>query len=317
MELLLGLYDRARMTWNPAGVVSDYQYSVAKVADALDFFQPEVIAHIRAMGEEPRFHSKQWEYAQVLEARARYAPHAKDLVGVGCGREPLIPMLAKHAERLTATDLYDMTGAWADAEQRPDRIWPELKNLSVHPMDMRKVDLPEGSADFIWSLCAVEHVGQADDVVDTVRQIGRLLRPGGVFVLTTEYTFDDESFYLAGKPSGTLSLSKSVLRRFFTETGLHCVEPVDLRVSTHPFNVPVWNKLTDRIGLVNLPHVLYRVQPMPVRGTYGTCVSVVLCKEDKGNDRLIEDPNQAAKLRPMFELGRSMSRKLTLPTRWW
>jgi SAM-dependent methyltransferase len=305
------------MKWDPVSAVSNYQYSVAKVADALDFFQPEVVAHIRTMGEEPRFHTKQWEYAQVLEAKRRYAPNAKHLAGVGCGREPLIPILARQAEKLTATDLYDMTGAWADAQERPDRIWPELKNLVVHPMDMRKVDLPHSSVDFIWSLCAVEHVGQAADVVDTVRQIGKLLAPGGIFVLTTEYTFDDAPFYVAGKPSGTLQLSKSVLRSFYMETGLHCVEPIDLRVSTHPFNVPVWNKLTDRMGMVNLPHVLYRVQPMPVRGTYGTCVSVVLSKEDHGNDRIIEDPDQPAKLKAMFELGRKMSRKLTLPTRWW
>jgi hypothetical protein len=108
-----------------------------------------------------------------------------------------------------------------------------------------------------------------------------------------------------------------VVRRFFTDTGLHCVEPIDLRVSTHPFNVPVWNKLIDRMGVVNLPHVLYRVQPMPVRGTYSACISIILSKEDHGNDRFIEDPNQAEKLKPMFELGRSVSRRLTLPTRWW
>jgi SAM-dependent methyltransferase len=302
---------------NFAGSVGGYEYSVAKVADALDFFIPEVIGHIRAMGEEPRFHTKQWEYAQVLQARDRYAPNAKDYVGVGCGREPLIPKLGERAEKLIASDLYDMAGAWADASQRPDRIWPELKSLVVHPMNMRKVDLPESSADFIWSLCAVEHVGNEDDVIDTVRQIGRLLRPGGVFVLTTEYTFDKKSFFVPGRPSGTLSLSRSAIRRMFTETGLHCVEPVDLRLSKHPFNIPVWNKLTDREGMANLPHVIYRVQPMPLRGTYGTCVAVVLSKEDHGKDRLIEDPNEREVLDMLCGVGRRVSRKLTLPTRWW
>lgn len=305
------------MSWNITGRAKVYQYSAAKLTDALDFFQPEVVAHIRSMGEEPRFHAKQWEYAQVLEARDRHAPNAKDYVGVGCGREPLIPRLAERAQTLIASDLYDMAGAWADATQRPDRIWPHLKGLRVHPMDMRRVDLPAESADFIWSLCAIEHVGDEDDVVDSVRQIGRLLRPDGVFVLTTEYTFDEKSFYRSGRPSGTLSLSRDAIRRFFTETGLHCIEPVDLRLSTHPFNVPVWNKLTDRMGMVNLPHVIYRVQPMPLRGTYATCISVVLSRKDHGNDRFIEDSGQREALRPLFERGRSISRKLTLPTRWW
>lgn len=80
----------------------------------------------------------------------------------------------------------------------------------------------------------------------------------------------------------------------------------------------VWNLAgCDRMGVANLPHVLYRVQPRPFHGTYGTCASLVLCREDRGNDRIIEDPAQNDALRPLFELGRETSRKLTLPTRWW
>src|SRR5205085_993543 len=70
-------------------------------------------------------------------------------------------------------------------------------------------------------------------------------------------------------------------------------------------------------GMSILPHVTYRVQPLPLRGTYGTCVSVVLSREDHGNDRFIEDPDQAERLKPLFEVGRRVSRKLTKPTRWW
>ena len=80
--------------------------SVCKINDAVDFFRPEVIAHIRRVGEEPRLHGKQWEYAQVLEARERYAPNARRILGLGCGREATIPVLCEGAEEFVASDLY-------------------------------------------------------------------------------------------------------------------------------------------------------------------------------------------------------------------
>jgi SAM-dependent methyltransferase len=307
--------DQASFPWRPVARCEGYEYSIAKVADALDFFRPEVIEWIRAVGEEPRFHTKQWEYAQVLEARRRFAPNAGRLLGLGCGRDLIIPRLAEGAEEVVATDLYGLLGAWKTAAVRPDEIFKYVKNLRVHPMDMRKMDLPHESFDFIWSLCAVEHTGRPDAVIDVVRQAGKRLRPGGVLVLTTEYTFDSEPFYAPDYPSGTLFFNDGMLRRLYTDTGLHLVEPIDLRVSTHAMNVPVWDLLGNQVP--NIPHVLYRVQPIPIWGAYGGCVCVVLCREDRGQDRLIQDPDQLKKLQPLFEFGRKMSRRLSPPRRWW
>ncbi len=290
---------------------------LSKVVDALDFFRPEVVAQIARTGEAPRMHNKQWEYAMVLEARRRLAPNARRIVALGAGCEPSLPLLAEGAEELVATDLYGAEGAWGDAAQRPDRVYPHAKNLRVHTMDMRKVDLPEGSFDFVSSLCAVEHVGRADAIVDAVRQAGRLLAPGGAMFLSTEYTFADEDFWVPPLPKATtLFMAKRTLERFWKETGLHLVEPLDLRVSTHPFNVPLWDQINNH-GYRNLPHVLYRTQPLPLYGCYAGVVCMVLSREDHGCDRVIEDPDQMAKLEPLFEMGRKMSRRLTSPVRWW
>lgn len=290
---------------------------IAKLVDAVDFFRPEIVAHIERTGEAPRMHNKQWEYAMLLEARKRYAADARRIAGLGCGCEPTLPLIAEGADELVATDLYGAPGAWGDASRRPDEVWPEVKNLRVHTMDMRKIDLPAESFDFVSSLCAVEHVGRADAVVDTVRQAGRLLRPGGVMFLSTEYTFDATDFYTPPLPSATtLFMSKRTIRRFFTETGLHLVEPLDLRLSLHPFNIPLWDQINN-YGYRNLPHVLYRTQPLPLYGCYAAVVCLMLCREDRGNDRIIEDPDQMEKLAPLFEMGRKMSRRLTSPVRWW
>jgi SAM-dependent methyltransferase len=290
--------------------------SVCKLVDAVDFFRPEVIAQIRRIGQEPRLHNKQWEYALQLEACERYAPRGGRFAGLGSGCELTIPLLAQIAGELTVTDLYGAPGAWGDAARRPDQIWPDLPSLRVQTMDMRRIDLPPDSFDFVSSLCAVEHVGRADQVVDTVRQAGRLLRPHGVLFVTTEYTFDDGSFYAPEWGASTLFLSKSVVRRLFTETGLHLVEPLDLRVSSHPLNVPVWDHTNNRL-FPNVPHVLYRTQPFPARGTYGATIALTLSRKDHGADTMIEDPEQGKRLAPLFAMGRRMSRRLTLPTRWW
>lgn len=290
--------------------------SLCKLVDAVDFFRPDVIAHLRRIGQEPRLHNKQWEYALQLEAKQRYAKKGARIAGLGCGCETTIPLMSQDAEEFVVTDLYGARGAWGDAARRPDDLWPELRNLRVVTMDMRKIELPKASFDFVSSLCAIEHTGFANTVIDVARQAGELLRPGGVFFLTTEFTFDERAFYAPGYPSGTLYLSVRELRRLFTETGLHLVEPFDLRISSHPLNMPLWDQINNK-SYPNLPHVLYRNQPLPFWGTYAATASLVLSREDHGNDRIIEDPEQMQRLRPLFEMGRRLSRRLTLPTRWW
>lgn len=290
--------------------------NLSKLVDAVDFFRADVIEHLRRVGQEPRLHNKQWEYALQLEAIKRYGKPGGRYAGLGSGCELTIPVVAEHAGELTVTDLYGAPGAWNDASRRPDQLWPHCKNLKVHTMDMRKIDLEKGSFDFVSSLCAIEHVGFSDAVIDVARQAGALLNTDGVLFLTTEYTFDEKPFYAPAWPSGTLYLSASVAKRLFTETGLHLVEPLDLRISSHPLNIPLWDQINNKL-YPNLPHVLYRNQPLPFYGTYGATLSIVLSKKDHGCDRVIEDPGQRERLAPLFEMGRMMSRRLTLPTRWW
>lgn len=48
----------------------------------------------------------------------------------------------------------------------------------------------DGGFDFCWSLCALEHLGSIDKGFDFIRNSLRTLKPGGVAVHTTEFTFD-------------------------------------------------------------------------------------------------------------------------------
>ncbi len=293
---------------------SDDGWSPCKVCDALDFFRPEIVENIRRVGEEPRFHAKQWEYAQLLEAKRRLAPNAKTLVGVGCGCEPTIPLLAEGADEIICTDLYGMPGAWDVASRRPDEVFPQLRNLCVHSMDMRRVDLRAESADFVWSLCAIEHVGDGDAIVDAARQAGRLLKPGGVMFLTSEFTFGDQSVFSPGR-SSTLFLDRVMVRRLFTESGLHLVAPMDLRLSAHPFNAPLWWLINNDYPM--LPHCGYSRKRLGVVGYHSTCFSMALCREDRGMDRMIEDPAGEPHLDTLRATARRLSRHVTAPHKWW
>jgi SAM-dependent methyltransferase len=287
-----------------------YEWSACKLADAMDFFHPHTIEHITSVGEHPRFHCKQWEFAQLLEVRRRYAPTAKRMIGLGVGCEKTLPLLAEGAEEVIATDRYDAYGDWEEASRRPDEVYPELDNLRVHDMDMLDVDLPERSADFVWSMCAVEHVGGVDEVADAVRQAGELLDDDGLMFISTEFNLGSKPY----RTKGTLFLDPPMIEEVIRKSGLFLMDPIRLELSRHPFNTPVWSGV-----VLDYPvgHILYRDQPNPLRGTIATVVAFVLQREDKGVPIFQRDPAFDERVRQLEAKGRVFNRRLAPLRRWW
>lgn len=281
-----------------------------KLADATDFFLPEFSEHLARLGEAPTFHNKQWEWAQILETRRRLAPDARRLIGLGAGHEPTIPLLAEGATEVIATDLYEREGGWQTASKRPDRVYPHLKQLRSHHMDMLRVDLPPKSADFVWSMCAVEHVGGLDEVIEAVRQAGTLVAPGGVLFISTEFSLSGP--YRSGS---TLYFDRSMIEKVVRRSGLHLVEPIELRLARHPMNVPLWSGA--RAFSDALPHVVYRAQPVPVFGAYATVLSFVLSTEDRGVPIFEADPELDRVVEELGEQGRKLNRRVAPPWHWW
>ncbi len=272
-------------------------------ADALDFFLPHVSEHLATVGEVPRLHCKQWEYAQLLEVRRRLAPDAKRLVGLGCGCEG--------AEEITVTDLYEREGAWDVARVDPRKAFPSMENLRVHSMDMRKIDLPERSADFVWSLCAVEHVGSLYDVIETVRQAASLLTDDGKLFISTELNLSG-SYY---RTKTTLYLTVDMIEKIVRNSGLYPVAPIRIALSSHPMNTPVEAKVNDEHGAI--PHIIYRHQQRPGDGIFATVVSFVLSRHDHGHPIVEVDPELETTLRALGTEGRRLNRRLVPPWKWW
>lgn len=257
-------------------------------------------------------HCKQWEYAQLLEVRRVLAPDARRLVGIGCGCEKTIPLLGEGAERVTVTDLYEREGAWDVARTDPKAAFPEMDQLEVHSMDMTRVDLPPKSADFVWSLCAIEHAGELSDIIGAVRQAAELVDDRGVMFISTELNLTG-GYY---KTPSTLFLTTLMIEQIVRSSGLHLVAPIELSVSDHPANTPVWSGLSFTHDA--LPHVIYRAQRNPIDGIYATVVSFVLGREDRGVEKVWDiDEGFESVLDRRGARGRALNRRLSPPWHWW
>lgn len=286
-------------------------WSPCKLCDAEDFFRPELVERIRSIGERPRLHAKQWEYAQLLETRFRYAPHAKRLVGLGCGREKTLPVLGVGAEEVIATDLYGRDGAWRTAKTRPDTVYPEMHNLRVHTMDMRAIDLPPRSADFVWAMCALEHVGDPSAMTDVLHSAGELLTDDGVLFVSTEFSLLGGSF----TTPGTTFLGQEDLAVLIEGSGLALLAPIELRLSPHPMNAPVSTHVAERHPAI--PHVVYRVGRHPWRGALATVVSFALVRGEQRDSVFERDDRFDAVVAELEEKGRKLNQRVSPPWRWW
>jgi SAM-dependent methyltransferase len=215
-----------------------------KVLEIEDFADPGLAALMRevfpdeAARRGPGFpagseYRKHWEVAMTVRALGDFGVLRRDaaVLGVGAGAERTLFHLTRHAGRVVATDLYLAPGAWErDASPLlladPERASPvpfERDRLTVQHMDGRVLRFPDATFDAVFSSSSIEHFGDLADVAAAAYEMGRVLRPGGILTLATE-------FRIAGPAGsrgwpGTLLFAPDDLRRAIVEaSGL---EPVD------------------------------------------------------------------------------------------
>ena len=155
----------------------------------------------------PILHRKIWEEVYVvntLEQAGMLAPGRRGIV-FGVGQERLPAFFAGLGAQVLATDLApDNASArdWIETAQHGslDKLYyPELvqreqfvSNLRFRHADMNDIaDELDGGFDFCWSICAFEHLGSIEQGLRFVERTGRLLKPGGVAVHTTEFSYTD------------------------------------------------------------------------------------------------------------------------------
>ncbi|WP_431282012.1 SAM-dependent methyltransferase [Humitalea sp. 24SJ18S-53] len=193
----------------------------------------------------PLYHRKLWEDCFAVQAlwEAEMLQPGRRGLGFAVGVEHLPAYLASQGVEVVATDLDigDVRAAkWVDTDQHgnaPDRLFqPDLvaradfdRLVTLRAADMVNIppDLAQGGFDFVWSVCALEHLGTIEAGLRFIEKAMDSLKPGGVAVHTTEFNID---------PDGpTISRGTTVLfqRRHIEELGRrlaakgHTLLPVD------------------------------------------------------------------------------------------
>lgn len=195
----------------------------------------------RSLGVVPTgmrgMHRKGYEWTQaayglsVLGALRR----GSRSLGVGAGHEALVYWLAAKGLSVVATDLYE--GDWAtegahegDAEvmDHPWRYAPFALppvDLQFRRMDAKRLEFEDDSFDIVFSLSSIEHVGTKMDASASMREMGRVLRPGGYAVIATECV-------LNGAPHPAYFSPEELAQYVVAPSGLNLIQSVSLLAPT-------------------------------------------------------------------------------------
>ena len=156
---------------------------------------------------------KDWEIEMALKTLHDWGgahPNA-NILGVGAGTERTIFELANasSAKLVTATDIYKTPGVWGDWHgkkflKNPHAFAPaglpydQSRVVAMHA-DMCKLPFGDEGYDAVFSSGSIEHVGKAgiadwDAISKAAREIGRVLKKGGIASISTEFKVSGEGW---------------------------------------------------------------------------------------------------------------------------
>lgn len=168
----------------------------------------EYVQWLEKLGQPPVMSRKTWEHVAILRAVSAaglLSPGVKGL-GFGVGREPLVAEFASHGVELVATDLAtedNRSTRWAATGQHAlslaDLCNPRLcsddvvkEHTLLRAVDMTSIPEDLRNFDFLWSACALEHLGSLHAGFTFIERAMACLRPGGLAVHTTEYNLESD-----------------------------------------------------------------------------------------------------------------------------
>lgn len=230
--------------------------SLCKVCEIEDFLHPrlypvlmDVFSYERKRlgsaypeGFETR---KQWEVAMAVLAfkESGLLDGARDFLGIGAGNEATLFYLTRYAHRVLATDLYLAEG-WEESApsnmiENPEWHWPfywRPDRLKAKHMDALRLDLADASFDAIFSSSSIEHFGTHAEVQAALAEMHRVLKPGGVLSLSTE-------FRIRGPSPGikhVLMFDEDEIKALFLDNAMwEPLEPFSADVSEYTLSHPV------------------------------------------------------------------------------
>jgi 2-polyprenyl-3-methyl-5-hydroxy-6-metoxy-1,4-benzoquinol methylase len=204
----------------------------------------------RVFGHYGFKHRKVWEWAAIAQALLERDKLCEGQRGLGfaVGQEPLSSVFASYGCEIVATDYTtgDVAQAWdvsgqnarsLDAVFKPTILSRERFDglVRFQHADMNDLStLERGHYDFIWSSCALEHLGSLERGMTFVRDAMQLLKPGGVAVHTTEYNVSSQTRTI--ETGGSVIYRRCDLEQLDCDLRPRraCLEPLDLYPGCEP-----------------------------------------------------------------------------------
>lgn len=226
------------MSMDPLPTLPPSRLPLQKMCDAVDFFDPRTDAIIRSRLQlQPRLHARLWEFARgydLLSTSGALRPDSRG-ISFGSGREVLLFAVARECDHLTVTDVYEPDTIWKEARATDPLAFVlagapfivDRARLDVRNMDARRIDYPDAHFDFAYSISAFEHFGDDTDFMAHLSEVRRVLKPEGVYVLTTEIALGAAT--VASR--GNYAFSLEHLLRLFCTAGLSPANAVSMEVN--------------------------------------------------------------------------------------
>jgi SAM-dependent methyltransferase len=216
-----------------------------KIADIEDW-QDQDFQVTASLLNLPTRDRKSWEFIQVYNGLQQLGllNGESSAIGLGVGSEPLIYAFTNVCQQVVATDLYESEN-WSTAAMTTQAVYQlnpfpyQADRLLVQQMDMTQIAYPDQSFDFVWSCCSIEHVNNFQDLHKVYAEIHRVLKPGGIAALTTEYNPTELRSY---EPN-MLFTDRPWIDRWLTGSnpliqGFEQLDPIDFSLSPAPENQP-------------------------------------------------------------------------------
>ena len=110
------------------------------------------------------------------------------VLDAGCGRGLMAIGAAKrlHSGKVTAVDIWDplaLSGNSGDAARENAKLEGVADRVRIENADMMKLTYPAGSFDVVVSTAAIHHMQEEPDRDQAVRELFRMLRPGGTVLV--------------------------------------------------------------------------------------------------------------------------------------
>jgi SAM-dependent methyltransferase len=242
-------------------VDSNAELNLNKLCHLEDFQNTELrqaLAEIHKLNPLGHIHRKDWEWAMGIIAMQRLGKlnGRCSAVGVGSGTEVIPFYLANKINHVYATDLYD-AGSWSTAAptgflENPKKYAPfpyREDALTVLRMDGTKLEFPSETFDIAFSFSSIEHFGGKNHsgALKSLKEIERVLKPGGIAVIATEYVINNKKHY-------EFFNQRTIFSHLINKVeSLQLVAPIDFTISAQTldtildfFTIDVnWNKFDD------------------------------------------------------------------------